>query len=60
MKYKLELYFKDKPVCNICMLSRSKGLNLDGETIIRCSALGSRPRCPDEGCHKDCPLKEDN
>ncbi|HEY8892613.1 MAG TPA: hypothetical protein VIM70_20450 [Clostridium sp.] len=58
MKYILELSFTDKPNCYGCMLSRTKGLDLNGETVIGCSALGSMPKCPEEGCHRDCPLKE--
>lgn len=56
--YVLECYFKDKPECQKCMLRGTKGLNLDGETVIACFGLGSRPKCPEEGCRKDCPLKK--
>lgn len=58
MKYILELNFIDKPKCSNCMLSGTKGLDLNGETVIACCALGNRPKCPDEGCHRDCPLKQ--
>lgn len=44
MKYILELNFIDKPKCSNCMLSRNKGLDLNGETIIGCSAIGSMPQ----------------
>lgn len=58
MKYILELQFKDKPECSLCMLSGIKGLDLDGESVICCFALGNRPKCPDVGCLKNCPLKK--
>jgi hypothetical protein len=57
MKYVLELNFTDKPKCSACMLSGTKGLDLNGETVIACFALGIRPKCPEEGCRRDCPLK---
>lgn len=57
MKYVLECYFTDKPECSGCMLSRKSGMNLDGETILGCAGLGFMPKCPEEGCLKDCPLK---
>lgn len=57
MKYVLELYFNDVPKCESCMLARSKGLNLDGETVIGCAALGPMPKCSEEAKRKDCPLK---
>jgi len=56
MKYVLELNFTDNPKCSSCMLSGTKGLNLAGETVIACFALGIRPKCPEEGRRKDCPL----
>jgi hypothetical protein len=57
MKYVFEANFKDTPVCTSCMLSGTKGLNSEGETVIACFALGIRPKCPEEGCRRDCPLK---
>jgi hypothetical protein len=33
--------------CSMCML----------ETTGKCIALGNRPKCPEEGKRKDCPLK---
>ena len=56
MRYILNLSFVDKPICNRCMLSRSKGLDLHGETVIGCSALGMMPKCSEEGCRENCPL----
>lgn len=55
MKYILECDFTDKPVCDKCMLSFSK-MSSEGESKNYCAALGIRPKCPDEGCRKDCPL----
>jgi len=57
MKYVLETNFRDKPVCSSCMLCGTKGLDLNGETVLACFGLGIRPKCPEEGCRKDCPLK---
>lgn len=57
MKYVYELNFTDTPECERCMLSGTKGLDLNGETVIACFALSLRPKCPDEGCRRDCPLK---
>lgn len=56
-KYVFECWFNGKPECNKCMLSRSKGIGLDGETVVGCAGLGSMPKCAEEGCRKDCPLK---
>lgn len=55
-KYVLNLYFADKPNCEICMLSFGK-IGHNGETQQHCAALGQRPICPNEGCRKDCPLQ---
>ena len=60
MKYVYECYFTEKPECSKCMLCRTRGLDGDGETVSGCAALGIMPRCPDEGCREDCPLKESN
>jgi hypothetical protein len=60
MKYKLELNFTDTPKCSSCMLSGVRGLDLEGETVMACFALGIRPKCPEDGCRRDCPLKQDN
>lgn len=57
MNYKLEFSFKDKPECINCMLGRYIKKDLDGNSIMCCCALGSTPKCPDEGCRNDCPLK---
>lgn len=57
MKYILELHFKNKPECNCCMLRRSKGLNFDGETVMACYGLANLPKCVDDGCREDCPLR---
>jgi hypothetical protein len=57
MKYIYELNFINKPKCSSCMLSGIKGLNLNGESVEACFALGNRPSCPEEGHHRDCPLK---
>lgn len=59
MKYKLELQFKDKPQCSSCMLCGTKGLDLNGETVMACYGLSRRLKCPEKGCRKDCPLKQD-
>lgn len=58
MQMALLLAFNDEKgvECNRCMLSGVKGLNLNGETVIACFALGIRPKCPEDGCRKDCPL----
>lgn len=58
MQMALLLAFDDKNgvECNRCMLSGSKGQDLHGETVMACHGLGFRPKCPDEGCLKDCPL----
>ena len=42
--------------CSHCMLSGTKGLDLNGESVTACFGLGLRPKCPEEGCRKDCPL----
>lgn len=52
MRYTLELSFWNKPICQNCMVAVFK----DGHNL--CCGLGMRPICPDEGCRKDCPLKE--
>jgi len=56
-KYFLEFRFRGDPECERCMMGVSK----DGaeESISICAALGSRPKCTEEGCRKDCPLIED-
>jgi hypothetical protein len=56
MEYIFKLGFLDKPKCSNCMLSGVKGLDLNGETVMACYGLGIRPKCPEEGCRKDCPL----
>ncbi|MGH4125120.1 MAG: hypothetical protein ACREV6_19565 [Clostridium sp.] len=56
MKYVLELSFAEKPVCEKCMLSGTKGLDLNGESVIACYGLSRRLKCPEDGCRKDCPL----
>lgn len=56
MEYVFKLSFTDKTKCSNCMLSGTKGLDLNGETVIACFALGIRPKCPEEGCRVDCPL----
>lgn len=50
----LKLSFSDKKGinCAACMLSFSKGERY------HCAAIGQRPICPEEGRHRDCPLKE--
>lgn len=58
MKYICELYFKNEPECSSCMLHGTKGFDLNGETVFACYGLGIRPICPEEGCRKDCPLKQ--
>ena len=58
MKYILELQFKNKPECRMCMLNRPTAKNLNGESIEQCQAIGYTPRTPEEGCRDDCPLKE--
>ncbi|KEZ85568.1 hypothetical protein IO99_13820 [Clostridium sulfidigenes] len=57
MRYVFELSFIEKPKCSSCMLCGVKGLDLNGESVIACFGLGNRPKCPEEGCRKDCPLK---
>jgi hypothetical protein len=59
MKYILEFHFKDKPECGRCMLSDTKGLDLNGESFVGCFGLSHRSKCPEEGCRIDCPLKEE-
>jgi hypothetical protein len=60
MKYVLELEFKDKPECINCMLGRYTGKNLDGESILKCQAIGNAPKCPEDGGYrKDCPLRQE-
>lgn len=58
MKTNLVLEFNDEKgiECSRCMLSGTKGLNLDGETVIACYGLVKRPKCQEEGHRKDCPL----
>lgn len=58
MKYIYECEFEDTPKCSTCMLSGNKGQDLNGESVIGCFGLGSRPKCPEEGCRNDCPLKK--
>lgn len=57
MKYIYRCEFAGKPECKKCMLSGTKGLNINGETVIACYGLGIRPKCPEEGCRNDCPLE---
>lgn len=57
MKYVLNIEFRNLPKCSLCMLCRSKGFDLNHETVMGCAALGTMPKCPDEGYRKDCPLK---
>jgi hypothetical protein len=59
MKYVYECLFTDKPVCEKCMLAFSK-MGFNDETHKHCAALGIRPKCPEKGCRKDCPLKKVN
>lgn len=56
MEYILKLSFWDKPNCNGCMLSGTKGLDLNGESVLACYGLSRRLKCPEEGCRVDCPL----
>lgn len=58
MKMALLLNFNDEKgvECSRCMLSGVKGLDLNGETVNACFGLGIRPKCPEDGCRKDCPL----
>lgn len=42
--------------CSRCMLSGQNGQNLNGETVISCYGLASRPKCKEQGCRVDCPL----
>jgi len=42
--------------CSHCMLSGTKGTDINGDTVIACFGLGLRPKCPECGCRKDCPL----
>ncbi|MBE6067746.1 MAG: hypothetical protein E7211_08650 [Clostridium lundense] len=58
MEMALLLAFSDEKgaECSRCMLSGVKGLDGNGETVTACFALGIRPKCPEEGCRKDCPL----
>jgi len=51
-----ELSFKEEINCESCMLSYT-AMAHDGETKLKCAALGNRPFYPNEGKHKDCPLK---
>ena len=57
MKAIFKLEFDDNKgiECDRCMLSFSK-MNINGETDSHCSALGIRPKCPEYGNRKDCPL----
>jgi hypothetical protein len=60
MKYVLELSFKASPECISCMFGRYGKKSLNGESIMCCYAIGNAPKCPEEGCRKDCPLREIN
>lgn len=51
MEYILNISFKDKPECKYCMLSFSQ---MDGK--VKCAGLANRPKCPEDGARKDCPL----
>lgn len=51
MKYVYICEFNGTPECVKCMLSDDDGVHRN------CMALGSRPRCPEEGCREDCPLR---
>lgn len=58
MKYVLELYFKEEPNCNNCMLSRYTGsIYLGCEISIGCAGMAGMPNCVKEGYRRDCPLK---
>jgi len=59
MKYYLELQFSDSPKCRTCMLCRSKGLDLNGETVMGCYGLIKIPKIEDDEPDKleNCPLK---
>lgn len=57
MKYIYKIEFEGVRTCKKCMLSGSKGQDLNGETVMACYGLGLRPKCPEEGCRKDCPLQ---
>jgi len=56
MKVILNLSFNSERgiECIYCMLS-TVGYSVKGEHKI-CTALGSRPKCPEEGKREDCPL----
>lgn len=57
MKYVYELQFHGEPECESCMLCGNKGQDLNGETVMACFALGTRPKCPEDGGRRyDCPL----
>ena len=58
-KYKLEFAFESVPTCGRCMVSGARELDSNGESYKVCYALGARPKCPQDGCRHDCPLKED-
>jgi len=58
MKYNLELQFKGKPRCKMCMLSTIKNIPLSHETFTTCYALSNNPVCPENGCCLNCPLEE--
>jgi len=57
MKVVLNLSFNSEKgiECNYCMLSTT-GYSVKGEHKI-CTALGLRPKCPEKGNRKDCPLE---
>ena len=54
--FKLEFDETKGIECRRCMLSFSKMNSYKEETEMHCSALGIRPKCPDEGNREDCPL----
>jgi hypothetical protein len=50
MRYVLELSFKNEPECSKCTLST--------DDDYRCAGRDSRPACPENGRHEDCPLQK--
>lgn len=58
MQVALLLSFNDEKgiECSRCMLCGTKGLDLNGETVMACYGLSRRLKCPDEGRRVDCPL----
>jgi len=58
MKAILNLSFDDAKGrnCEHCMLSEIHYPSSRDPIRYKCTAYGSRPFCPEEGCRKDCPL----